>query len=58
MEWSAISPDLTLPDLFLWGGLKTLVNKTPLQDIQERRITKEYSLITGERYRKFENNLK
>lgn len=63
LEWPARSPDLTPLDFFLWGYLKTMVYKTPPQDIQDlrHRITdtcRQINNVTFTKVRQeFENRL-
>ena len=35
MEWPARSPDLTVPDIFLWGYLKNKVYANQSQNLQQ-----------------------
>lgn len=49
-DWPARSPDLTPLDFFLWGTLKALVYKTPIQNIEDlqERITTAIAEIRPE----------
>jgi hypothetical protein len=39
LEWPARSPDLTLPDFFLWDVLKDLVYKNKPRNVDELKDT-------------------
>lgn len=63
IEWPPRSPDLTPPDFFLWGHLKSVVFKTQPESIEElrRRITEECRALSRETFenvrQEFENRL-
>ena len=50
IRWAPRSPDLTPLDFFLWGHLKNIIYKTPIQDLTElrRRINNEIKSISTE----------
>lgn len=50
MNWPARSPDLSALDFFLWGFMKSIVYRTPVQDLQdlEQRIEQAVRQITPE----------
>lgn len=54
IEWPARSPDLTSPDFFLWGHLKSVVYKTPPENIADlrQRITQECRSIPSPVFQK------
>lgn len=56
--WPARLPDLSVLDFYLWGALKDLVFKTPVNDIDQLklRITEEIRKITLDVIRKAFNN--
>lgn len=37
IEWPARSPDLTPMDFFLWGHIKSIIYKTPVQNVEDLR---------------------
>jgi transposase len=37
IEWPARSPDLTPMDFFLWGHIKSIIYKTPVENIEDLR---------------------
>ncbi len=64
-EWAPRSPDLTIPDFFLWGYLKSRVYNSKPKNIQElmdnirdacRLITPESSKIVAKNG-KYESNI-
>ena len=48
MPWPPRSPDLSMCDFFLWGFLKSIVYRRPLQDINELKvaITEAFQQVT------------
>jgi hypothetical protein len=54
LEWPARSPDLTLPDFFLWGVLKDLVYKNKHRNVDQLKdtIRDKFADISVELFRK------
>ena len=60
LEYPPRSPDLTPPDHFLFGHLKTTIFKTPIHTIEELkdRIAEEGTRITPDTLQKMFDNMK
>jgi len=58
IAWPAQSPDLTVPDLFLWGFLKDRVFRRRIMTIQELKqaIVDEVAAIDGDPRRHMYSN--
>ena len=53
VQWPPRSPDLTAPDFFLWGYLKSKVYNTRCKDLHapKPRIREEIAIISEEKLR-------
>jgi len=58
IAWPARSPDLTVPDFFLWGFLKDRVFRRRIKTIQELKqtIVDEFVAIDGDLLRRVYGN--
>lgn len=62
IHWPARCPDLTPLDYFLWGNIKEIVYKNPVQDREEcrHRITEVFATVAADEgmLRRATNNLR